>query len=102
MATVADLKTETGLSDIPLDRSFLGRELNFVEDANAQSVPILYGILSNFLYGHRGAAFPLENPTRRNFEGIAGQITKDTQPVAMRLDKPGIEDSYVTHGSQHR
>ncbi|XP_073447241.1 centrosomal protein 20 isoform X5 [Aquarana catesbeiana] len=102
MATVADLKTETGLSDIPLDRSFLGRELNFVEDANAQSVPILYGILSNFLYGHRGAPCPSENPTQRNFEGTTGRVTKDTQPVAMRLDKPDIEDSYVIHGSQHR
>ncbi|XP_073447237.1 centrosomal protein 20 isoform X1 [Aquarana catesbeiana] len=100
--TSSVLTAETGLSDIPLDRSFLGRELNFVEDANAQSVPILYGILSNFLYGHRGAPCPSENPTQRNFEGTTGRVTKDTQPVAMRLDKPDIEDSYVIHGSQHR
>ncbi|CAI9558823.1 unnamed protein product [Staurois parvus] len=101
--TSSVLTAETGLSDVPLDRSFLARELNFVEDANAQSVPILYGILSNFLYGHRGAPFhSSENPTRRNCEGTAGQITKVAYPVPMRMDKPDNEDPYIIHGSQHR
>ncbi|XP_018419710.1 PREDICTED: lisH domain-containing protein FOPNL [Nanorana parkeri] len=76
------LTAETGLSDIPLDRSFLARELKFVEDANAQSVPILYGILSHFLYGHRVAPchsvleWSSENPTQRHFEGTANRIMK--------------------------
>ncbi|XP_053550404.1 centrosomal protein 20 [Bombina bombina] len=45
------LTAETGLSEIPLDRSFIARELNIAEDSNAQSVPMLYGILSHFLSG---------------------------------------------------
>ncbi|XP_075035859.1 centrosomal protein 20 isoform X2 [Mixophyes fleayi] len=36
--TASVLTAETGLPDIPLDRSFLARELNLVEDSNAQSV----------------------------------------------------------------
>ncbi|XP_075141610.1 centrosomal protein 20 isoform X2 [Leptodactylus fuscus] len=32
------LTAETGLSDVPLDRSFLARELNIIEDTSAQSV----------------------------------------------------------------
>ncbi|XP_073503783.1 centrosomal protein 20 isoform X2 [Phyllobates terribilis] len=32
------LSAESGLSDVPLDRSFLARELNLIEDSRAQSV----------------------------------------------------------------
>ncbi|KAM9305021.1 centrosomal protein 20 [Gastrophryne carolinensis] len=65
--TASVLTEETGLSDVPLDRSFLARELNFAEDTNAQSVPILYGILAHFLHGHRDTVPPccsaLKQPT---------------------------------------
>ncbi|XP_066433586.1 centrosomal protein 20 isoform X2 [Eleutherodactylus coqui] len=36
--TSSVLSAETGLSDIPLDRSFLARELNLFEDSSAESV----------------------------------------------------------------
>ncbi|KAM5151999.1 centrosomal protein 20 [Mantella aurantiaca] len=100
--TSSVLTAETGLSDIPLDRSFLGRELNFVEDANAQSVPILYGILSNFLSGHKSAPCYSDNPTQRSFEGNAGRIKKATASLPVRMDKSNNEDPYVSRGSQHR
>ncbi|XP_075035858.1 centrosomal protein 20 isoform X1 [Mixophyes fleayi] len=56
--TASVLTAETGLPDIPLDRSFLARELNLVEDSNAQSVPILYGMLSHFLHGRKEVPCP--------------------------------------------
>ncbi|NXR98823.1 FOPNL protein, partial [Oxylabes madagascariensis] len=42
---------ETGQPEVPLDRQFLAKELNIVEDANGKSVPLLYGILSHLLHG---------------------------------------------------
>ncbi|KAM4697631.1 LOW QUALITY PROTEIN: centrosomal protein 20 [Rhinophrynus dorsalis] len=51
--TASVLTAETGLSDVPLDRQFL-KELNIVENSNAQAVPLLYGMLSHFLKGREG------------------------------------------------
>ncbi|XP_068886144.1 centrosomal protein 20 isoform X4 [Aphelocoma coerulescens] len=43
---------ESGQPEVPLDREFLAKELNIVEDASGKSVrPLLYGILSHFLHG---------------------------------------------------
>ncbi|KAM9372766.1 centrosomal protein 20 isoform 2-T2 [Phaethornis superciliosus] len=49
--TASVLTAESGHPEVPLDREFLARELNIVEDANGKSVPLLYGILSSFLHG---------------------------------------------------
>ncbi|XP_072275077.1 centrosomal protein 20 isoform X3 [Pyxicephalus adspersus] len=106
--TSSVLTAETGLSDIPLDRNFLARELNLVEDANAQSVPILYGILSHFLYGHRYAPChpeldqSSENPTQRNFKGTADHIIKATHLAPVKMNKPNSEDSNAVHGLPQR
>ncbi|XP_053327095.1 centrosomal protein 20 isoform X2 [Spea bombifrons] len=56
--TASVLTAETGLSDIPLDRQFLLRELNVVDDSNSRSVPLLYGILSHLLQGHEKGQNP--------------------------------------------
>nr|XP_033818990.1 lisH domain-containing protein FOPNL isoform X2 [Geotrypetes seraphini] len=53
MATVTDLKAESGQPEVPLDRQFLIHELNIVEDPNRKAIPLLYGILSQFLHGNR-------------------------------------------------
>ncbi|NXI02826.1 FOPNL protein, partial [Pachycephala philippinensis] len=42
---------ESGQPEVPLDRQFLAKELNIIEDASGKSVPLLYGILSHFLHG---------------------------------------------------
>ncbi|NXV76451.1 FOPNL protein, partial [Atlantisia rogersi] len=49
--TASVLTAESGQPAVPLDRQFLAKELNVVEDANAKSVPLLYGIISHFLRG---------------------------------------------------
>ncbi|XP_023792428.1 lisH domain-containing protein FOPNL isoform X2 [Cyanistes caeruleus] len=49
--TASVLTAESGQPEVPLDREFLARELNIVEDASGKSVPLLYGILSHFLHG---------------------------------------------------
>ncbi|XP_025910032.1 lisH domain-containing protein FOPNL isoform X1 [Nothoprocta perdicaria] len=47
------LTAESGQPEVPLDREFLVKELNIVEDANSRSIrPLLYGIIAHFL--HRG------------------------------------------------
>ncbi|XP_068102958.1 centrosomal protein 20 [Hyperolius riggenbachi] len=100
------LTAETGLSDIPLDRSFLARELNFIEDANSQSVPILYGILSHFLHGHRDAPChsavkqPSDIPAQRHLENITGKTTKVIHPASRGMDKLDAEDPYGMYESQ--
>ncbi|XP_061850070.1 centrosomal protein 20 isoform X2 [Colius striatus] len=45
------LTAESGQPEVPLDRQFLAKELNIVEDTNGKSVPLLYGIISHFLHG---------------------------------------------------
>ncbi|OPJ87799.1 centrosomal protein 20 isoform X3 [Patagioenas fasciata] len=46
------LIAESGQPEVPLDRQFLARELNVIEDVNGKSVrPLLYGIISHFLHG---------------------------------------------------
>ncbi|XP_065500924.1 centrosomal protein 20 isoform X3 [Caloenas nicobarica] len=46
------LIAESGQPEQPLDRQFLARELNVIEDVNGKSVrPLLYGIISHFLHG---------------------------------------------------
>ncbi|NWI39844.1 FOPNL protein, partial [Picathartes gymnocephalus] len=49
--TASVLTAESGQPEVPLDRQFLAKELNIVEDASGKSVPLLYGILSHFLRG---------------------------------------------------
>ncbi|OCT64082.1 centrosomal protein 20 isoform X1 [Xenopus laevis] len=84
--TSSVLTAETGLSEVPLDRSFLTKELNVVEDLNSQSVPILYGIVAHFLKEHEDGPcqkvekVSTENHTFRNIP--RGRNTKD-QLLAM-------------------
>ncbi|NXQ50903.1 FOPNL protein, partial [Catharus fuscescens] len=49
--TASVLTAESGQPEVPLDRQFLAKELNVVEDASGKSVPLLYGILCHFLHG---------------------------------------------------
>ncbi|NXY76346.1 FOPNL protein, partial [Glareola pratincola] len=49
--TASVLTAESGQPEVPLDRQFLAKELNIVEDANGKTVPLLYGIISYFLHG---------------------------------------------------
>nr|KAF6489472.1 hypothetical protein HJG59_005256 [Molossus molossus] len=51
MATVTELKAESGQPVVPLDRQFLIRELNAFEESKDNTIPLLYGILSHFLNG---------------------------------------------------
>ncbi|XP_069503217.1 centrosomal protein 20 [Ambystoma mexicanum] len=62
--TASILSAESGQPDVPLDRQFLANELNVVEDTNAKSIPLLYGILSSFLHGKREEhAYPMRSKT---------------------------------------
>ncbi|XP_068002955.1 centrosomal protein 20 isoform X3 [Melanerpes formicivorus] len=54
------LTSEAGQPEVPLDRQFLAKELNIVEDTNGKSVPLLYGIISHLL--HAGKAESTQNP----------------------------------------
>ncbi|KAM8778862.1 centrosomal protein 20 isoform 3-T4 [Rhynchonycteris naso] len=51
MATVAELKAESGQPAVPLDRQFLIHELNAFEESKDNTIPLLYGILAHFLHG---------------------------------------------------
>ncbi|XP_009897868.2 centrosomal protein 20 isoform X2 [Dryobates pubescens] len=57
--TASVLTSEAGQPEVPLDRQFLAKELNIVEDTNGKSVPLLYGIISHFL--HAGKAESTQN-----------------------------------------
>ncbi|XP_054066687.1 centrosomal protein 20 isoform X5 [Rissa tridactyla] len=103
MATIAELKAESGQPEVPLDRQFLAKELNVVEDTNGKSVPLLYGIISHFLHGGKEESiqntlpkvsllnYPKQNlgkaPTERN--------QKDRIPEPGRMAGTSIEEPLV-------
>ncbi|XP_025858955.1 centrosomal protein 20 isoform X2 [Vulpes vulpes] len=62
MATVAELKAESGQPVVPLDRPFLIRELNAFEESKDDTIPLLYGILAHFLHRTKD---DLQNPFLR-------------------------------------
>ncbi|XP_075687461.1 centrosomal protein 20 isoform X2 [Rhinoderma darwinii] len=101
--TSSVLTAETGLSDIPLDRPFLARELNIIENSSIKSVPILYGMLAHFLHGHSEvpchSALQLssERSAQRHIESSADRIAKGTNMMI----QPNTRDSYVFKGT-HR
>ncbi|XP_056392344.1 centrosomal protein 20 isoform X2 [Hyla sarda] len=87
--TSSVLTAETGLSDIPLDRCFLSRELNLSEVSSAQSVPILYGLLAHFLHGHKEVPCPstmkhhLERSTQWRTENAAVRTGKRNDELSL-------------------
>ncbi|NXS33077.1 FOPNL protein, partial [Pomatostomus ruficeps] len=100
--TASVLRAESGQPEVPLDRQFLANELNIVEDASGKSVPLLYGILSHFLYdGKEGTQnilpkvsflnYPKQNlgkpPTERN--------QKDRIPEPGRMTGTSIEEPLI-------
>ncbi|XP_077131255.1 centrosomal protein 20 isoform X3 [Ranitomeya variabilis] len=105
MATVSELRAESGLSDVPLDRSFLARELNLIEDTRAQSVPILYGLLAHFLHAHREMPCPsaLGQSSKRqtHAEYSANRTAKGAHLEPTDKMQPSSSDSYVPQGA-HR
>ncbi|XP_025952267.1 centrosomal protein 20 isoform X3 [Dromaius novaehollandiae] len=57
------LTAESGQPEVPLDRQFLVKELNIVEDANSKSIrPLLYGIIAHFLHGGKEESTPSTLP----------------------------------------
>ncbi|XP_009466001.1 PREDICTED: lisH domain-containing protein FOPNL [Nipponia nippon] len=98
------LTAESGQPEVPLDRQFLAKELNVVEDANGRSVrPLLYGIISHFLHGGKEEStqntlpkgsllnYPKQNlgkpPSERN--------QKDRIPEPGRMAGVSIEEPLV-------
>ncbi|NWI26965.1 FOPNL protein, partial [Sula dactylatra] len=100
--TSSVLTAESGQPEVPLDRQFLAKELNVVEDASAKSVPLLYAIVSHFLHGKEESTqntlpkvsllyFPKQNlgkpPAERNQE--------DRIPEPGRMADISIEEPLV-------
>ncbi|KAM6250364.1 centrosomal protein 20 isoform 4-T4 [Porphyrio hochstetteri] len=84
---------KSGLPDVPLDRQFLAKELNVVEDTNAKSVPLLYGIISHFLRGGKEEStqnilpkVSLLNYPKQNLGKLPAERN---QKVADRIPEPG-------------
>ncbi|XP_035404549.1 centrosomal protein 20 isoform X1 [Cygnus atratus] len=96
-------RCEAGQPEVPLDRQFLVKELNILEDANAKSVPLLYGIICHFLRGGKEEStqsillkgsllsYPRQNlgkpPSERN--------QKDRIPEPERMAGTSIEEPLV-------
>ncbi|NXH21284.1 FOPNL protein, partial [Bucco capensis] len=98
--TASVLTSESGQPEVPLDRQFLAKELNIVEDTNGKSVPLLYGIISHFLHGGKEEStlpnmsllnYPKQNlgklPTDRNL--------KDRIPEPGRMAGTSVEEPLV-------
>ncbi|XP_040829196.1 centrosomal protein 20 isoform X5 [Ochotona curzoniae] len=74
MATVSELKAESGQPVVPLDRQFLIRELNAFEESKDNTIPLLYGILAHFLHGAK--------------DGIQNAFLKEPAPQPPNLGRP--------------
>ncbi|NXI44982.1 FOPNL protein, partial [Galbula dea] len=98
--TASVLTSESGQPEVPLDRQFLAKELNIVEDTNGKSVPLLYGILSHFLHGGKEeSTFPnvsLLNYPKQNLGKLSAERNqKDRIPEPGRMAGTCIEEPLV-------
>ncbi|XP_039935061.1 centrosomal protein 20 isoform X4 [Hirundo rustica] len=101
--TASVLIAESGQPEVPLDRQFLAKELNIVEDASGKSVPLLYGILSHFLHGDKEEStqnippkvslltYPKQNPVKQPAE----RNQKDRIPEPGRMAGTNIEEPLI-------
>ncbi|XP_064317905.1 centrosomal protein 20 isoform X2 [Phalacrocorax carbo] len=95
------LTAESGQPEVPLDRQFLAKELNIVEDANGKSVPLLYGIVSHFLHGGKEGstqntlAKVLHYPKQNLGKQPAERNQKDRIPEPGRMAGISIEEPLV-------
>ncbi|XP_005054648.1 PREDICTED: lisH domain-containing protein FOPNL isoform X3 [Ficedula albicollis] len=99
--TASVLTAESGQPEVPLDRQFLAKELNIVEDASGK--PLLYGILSHFLHGGKEEGtqnilpkVSLLNYPKQNFgKPPAERNQKDRIPEAGRMAGMSIEEPLI-------
>ncbi|XP_025932460.1 centrosomal protein 20 isoform X3 [Apteryx mantelli] len=98
------LTAESGQPEVPLDRQFLVKELNLVEDANSKSIrPLLYGIIAHFLHGGKEESTPntlpkvsLLNYPRQNLgKPSTERSQKDRIPEPGRMAGTSIEEPLV-------
>ncbi|XP_025932462.1 lisH domain-containing protein FOPNL isoform X3 [Apteryx rowi] len=95
---------KSGQPEVPLDRQFLVKELNLVEDANSKSIrPLLYGIIAHFLHGGKEESTPntlpkvsLLNYPRQNLgKPSTERSQKDRIPEPGRMAGTSIEEPLV-------
>ncbi|KAM9179399.1 centrosomal protein 20 isoform 2-T2 [Mergus octosetaceus] len=98
----ASVLTAAGQPEVPLDRQFLVKELNIAEDANAKSVPLLYGIISHFLRGGKEESTQsilkgslLSYPRQNLGKPPTEQNQKDRIPEPGRMASTSIEEPLV-------
>ncbi|NXO87915.1 FOPNL protein, partial [Sitta europaea] len=100
--TASVLTAESSQPEEPLDRQFLSKELNIVEDASAKSVPLLYGILSHLLHGGKEGTqniLPkvslLNYPKQSLGKPPADRNQKDRIPEPGRMAGMSIEEPLI-------
>ncbi|XP_071426857.1 centrosomal protein 20 isoform X2 [Pithys albifrons albifrons] len=100
--TASVLAAESGQPAVPLDRQFLAKELNVVEDTSGKSVPLLYGIISHFLHGGKEStqnALPkmslLNYPKQNLVKPLTERNQKDRIPEPGRMAGTSIEEPLV-------
>nr|XP_056722386.1 centrosomal protein 20 [Euleptes europaea] len=95
------LTAESGQPEVPLDRDFLVKELNVVEDPNSRSVPLLYGIVAQLLLSDR------EEKARQTFPGSSslqlsrwnfGKAANQRRPMAAVSELARLEDPSIFQG----
>ncbi|XP_012432650.4 centrosomal protein 20 isoform X1 [Taeniopygia guttata] len=102
--TASVLTAESGQPEVPLDREFLAKELNIVEDSSGKSVrPLLYGILSHFLHGGKEESTQnilpkvslLNYPKQNLGKPAAERNQKDRIPEPGRMAGMSIEEPLI-------
>ncbi|NXY09208.1 FOPNL protein, partial [Pteruthius melanotis] len=100
--TASVLTAESGQPEVPLDRQFLAKELNVVEDASGKSVPLLYGILSHFLHGGKEEStqnilpkVSLLNPKQNLGKAPTERNQKDRIPEPGRMAGTSIQEPLI-------
>ncbi|XP_054499531.1 centrosomal protein 20 isoform X2 [Agelaius tricolor] len=103
------LTAESGQPEVPLDRQFLAKELNIVEDASGKSVrPLLYGILSHFLHGGKEESTQnilpkvslLNYPKQNLGKPLAERNQKDRIPEPGRMAGTSIEEPLILQSTK--
>ncbi|XP_019368368.1 PREDICTED: lisH domain-containing protein FOPNL [Gavialis gangeticus] len=105
--TASVLTAESGQPEVPLDRQFLVNELNVVEDQSGRSVPLLYGIIAQFLHGGKEESIHNALPKRSSQQLPKQNLSKPHNerkriegiPEPGRMAGTRIEDPFILRGA---
>ncbi|XP_077172851.1 centrosomal protein 20 isoform X1 [Paroedura picta] len=98
------LVAESGQPDVPLDRDFLVKELNLVEEPSSRAVPLLYGIVAQLLQADQEGKVPPNFPRPSSSLQVSwwrynkAAVQRSQTAAVPKAAHPGLEEPSALQG----